>query len=212
MGFGEGGFSVQEIILTAGYAGIALLMFLECVFPPIPSEIILPFAGFLVAQGDIAFPGVLIASVIGSLAGALTLYFLGRWSSDHILRQFLQSYGHYLRTSEAEYDRVLRVFDRYGEGIVFFGRLVPVIRSLVSIPAGANRMQVIRFVVLTSIGLVIWNTVLITAGILLGREWETAADIISRFQTVIVIALVLAVAGVVSFFIFRMTRPPAGAS
>lgn len=198
--------SVQEIIITMGYLGIVLVMFLECVFPPIPSEVVLPFAGFLVATGELQFASVLLASVIGSLAGALVLYAVGMWSSESVILQFLRRYGRYLRITETHYQNVLRHFNCHGKKIIFFGRLVPVIRSLISLPAGANHMPLTSFISLTVLGLLIWNTTLIGLGNALGHNWESVTRFTAQYQMVTVGALLLVSLGFVGFKLADLSR------
>ncbi len=124
------------MIKSFGYFGVAFLMFAENLFPPIPSEVILPLTGFLVGREDLAFVPALVAATTGSLAGALVLYALGRWGGRGLVLRLLVDV---LRVKEADLDRADEWFDRYGGVVVLFGRMVPGVRSLVSIPAGSRR-------------------------------------------------------------------------
>ena len=152
--------AVERLVLALGYPGIGLTMTLENVFPPIPSELIMPMGGFLVARGELTFLGVWVFSTLGSMIGALILYGVGRWVGDPALRSLLRRYGRWLTLDERDYDRALRYFARYGAALVFFGRLIPFVRSIVSIPAGANRMPLVRFMLLTAAGPGLWNGLL----------------------------------------------------
>lgn len=183
--------TIQEIIKTAGYPGITLVMFLENVFPPIPSELVMPFAGFLTADGELNFFGIWIAGTIGSVLGAVVLYYLGRWASDSVVRNFLRKYGRWVTVSEKDYDRALSYFDRYGEIIIFVGRLIPIIRSIISIPAGADHMPMPRFLLFTTLGASIWTGILAYAGRALGENWEDVMHFVEQYQQVTMVVLVI---------------------
>lgn len=181
---------IQDIITTIGYPGITGIMFTESVFPPIPSELVMPFAGFLVGRGELNFVGILLAGVLGSVLGALVLYYLGMWAGDAVIRRFLARYGRWLTLSEADYDRALRFFSRYGEWVVFFGRCIPIVRSLISLPAGAEHMPLPRFLLFTTLGSAIWTGLLSGAGVILGENWEQVIAFIEQYQDVVMVALV----------------------
>lgn len=178
---------IEEIIQTIGYPGIGFMMFAENVFPPIPSELIMPFAGFLVGRGEFNFVGVLIAGVVGSVLGALILYYIGMWAGDKVLRTFLRRYGYLFTVSEKEYDRALSFFARYGDAIVFFGRLIPLVRSIISIPAGANHMPLPKFILFTTLGSAIWSGALAYAGVALGENWEHVILFIENYQDIVTV-------------------------
>lgn len=175
---------VEGAVEALGYAGILLVMLLENVFPPIPSELVMPFAGFLVADGKLTFAGIVLAGTAGSVLGALVLYAVGWWAHEPVLRRFVRRYGRYLRVSEHELDRSLAVFARYGAIIVLVGRLMPIVRSLVSLPAGINRMPLLPFVAYTSAGAALWNTLLAYAGYVLGENWQDVLEFIDHYQLV----------------------------
>ena len=197
---------VQSLILQIGYPGVAIVMFLENVFPPIPSEVVMPFAGFLVGRGELSFVGVWIAGTIGSVLGAIILYYVGMWLGDAVIRGFLRRYGKWIMTSEADYNRALRIFERYGNIVVFFGRLIPLVRSIISIPAGANHMPLPRFLLFTTLGAAIWSGALAYAGVVLGENWEQIIDFVDQYQDITVIVLVLLVVLVVGGWIFYKLR------
>ena len=184
---------IADLINAFGALGVALLMALENLFPPIPSELILPFAGFLVGRGELGFLPALIASTAGSLFGALVLYALGRWGG----RNLILRYGRFLRVKEADLDRAEGWFDKYDEWVVLFGRMVPGVRSVVSIPAGMLGTPFVRFVLLTTAGSAAWNALLLGAGWYLGDNWREIAGIVgsvSNFVLVLVAVALFAVA------------------
>jgi membrane protein DedA with SNARE-associated domain len=192
---------VQEVIQSFGYAGVAFLMLAENLFPPIPSEVILPLTGFLVEQGSLVFLPALVVATVGSLVGALVLYALGRWGG----RELILRHGRVLRLKEADLDRADGWFDRYGGAIVLFGRIVPGVRSLVSIPAGLSEMPLGRFVLLTALGSGVWNTLLIGLGWLLGENWPRVAGVLGSVSDV-VLALLVVAAFVLGLWLWRRRR------
>ncbi|NMB23062.1 MAG: DedA family protein, partial [Corynebacterium sp.] len=161
---------VIRIMEALGAPGVGIAVFLENVFPPIPSELILPLAGFTASQGEFNVWAALIASVIGSVSGAYLLYYVGQAFGAERLRRIAD----WMWLVDAkDVDDALAWFDKYGTWSVFFGRLIPGVRSLISIPAGIDRMNPLVFGALTTVGSLIWNTILIWAGVWLGEECET---------------------------------------
>ena len=203
---------VQDVINQFGYLGVALLVVIENVFPPIPSEIVLPFAGFVAQQGasavnagadgaqsDTTVIGMMIAATIGSVVGALILYFISAAIGPQRLRQFVERFGKWFGVKTADLVRAEEWFDRRSVAAVLVGRCVPLIRSIVSIPAGFRRMKLTSFVVLTAIGSAVWNIALIGAGAVLGDQWERVGEYVGVFQWLVIVAiLVLIVRFVVS--------------
>lgn len=179
---------IADLIEAFGALGVAFLMVLENLFPPIPSELILPFAGFLVGRGEIGFLPALIASTAGSLSGALILYALGRWGG----RNLILRYGRYLRVKEADLDRAEGWFDKYDEWVVLFGRMVPGVRSVVSIPAGMLRTPFLRFVLLTTAGSAAWNTLLLGAGWYLGENWQQIEGFVGSLSNFVLVLVAVA--------------------
>ncbi len=191
---------VSDVIQSFGYAGVALLMLAENLFPPIPSEVILPLTGFLVDRGELGFVPTLLVATAGSLTGALALYALGRWGG----RGLILRYGRVLRVKESDLDRAEDWFDRYVGAVVLFGRMVPGLRSLVSTPAGLSEMPLSRFVLLTALGSGVWNTLLIGSGWLLGENWSQIAGVVGSVSDA-ALAL-LAIAAVVAVCIWWWRR------
>jgi len=188
---------VQDMINQFGYFGVAMLVIIENVFPPIPSEIVLPFAGFVaqqgtdVAQSDTSVIGMMIAATIGSVVGALILYFVSAAIGPDRLRNFVEKFGKWFGVKPADLVRAEAWFDRRSFVAVLVGRCVPLIRSIVSIPAGFRRMKLSSFVVLTAIGSAVWNIALIGAGAVLKDQWDRVGDYVGVFQWVVILAIVV---------------------
>ena len=193
---------IADLIDAFGALGVALLMILENLFPPIPSELILPFAGFLVGRGELGFLPVLVASTAGSLFGALILYALGRWGG----RKLILRYGRFLRVKEADLDRAEGWFDKYDEWVVLFGRMVPGVRSVVSIPAGMLGTPFVRFVLLTTAGSAAWNALLLGAGWYLGDNWREIADIVGSASNVVLVLVAVALVSAAVWWWRRRVR------
>jgi membrane protein DedA with SNARE-associated domain len=190
------------IISTLGYPGLGLVMFLENVFPPIPSEIVLPLAGWLTLGANAKFTllGVTLVGAMGSVAGAFFFYGLGRWFDERRVRYLLQRFGKWFMLSEGDLDTALAWFARFGEYVIFFGRMVPIVRSLISVPAGLAKMNIPRFTFYTALGTALWSFLLALAGRLLGESWPIVSDIINQYEHVVYI---LCAAVVVGFFGYR---------
>lgn len=183
---------IEAVITQMGYPGLALLMFLENAFPPIPSEPIMIFSGSLAASGEMHILGVLFFSTLGSVTGAVLLYFIGLKTSDLLVRALLRRYGNYIFLTESDLDHSLEQFNRNGPGFILLGRLFPVVRSLISIPAGMSKMDLGKFLSLTLIGTSLWNSALAFSGMFLGTQWERVLETIERYEALIfVIAIPL---------------------
>ena len=177
----------EQLVQQFGYVGLALVMALEHVFPPIPSELVLPLAGYEVARGSLSLAGAVTASTIGSLIGASVLYVLARRGG----RPALLRLRGLLRIDEPALERAERRFRRHGGWIVLLGRLVPGVRSLVSLPPGLLRMPFARYLALTAAGSLAWNTLLITFGKQLGARWAEVAAVLGPASQVVVLAGIL---------------------
>ena len=165
---------VQDVLLGGGLAVLFLLVLAENLFPPIPSELILPLAGFLVAKDELEFVPAVLAATAGSVAGAFVLYALSRSGGRPLLLRHRRA----LRMTEERLDRAEGWFDRHGPKVVFFGRMVPGLRSVVSVPAGLAAMPAAAFGLLTCAGSALWNLALIGAGWALGDNWERVTHVI----------------------------------
>lgn len=185
---------VTDVIDTMGYLGVALLVILENVFPPIPSEIVLPFAGFVARDGRATFVGMLLAATIGSIVGAWLLYGIAAAIGPDRVDHFVLRYGKWVRITPKDLAKTDAFFDKYAAPAVLIGRCVPLIRSLVSIPAGFRRMSFAAFTLYTAIGSLIWNGALIGAGYLLRERWHDVEPILGWFQYVVIAVILGAVA------------------
>lgn len=194
---------VISIMEALGAVGVGVAVFLENVFPPIPSEVVLPLAGFTTTQGDLNVWAALMWSVIGSVSGAFLLYGLGRSIGAARLRQVADWMW---LVDATDVDKSLSWFEKHGKYSVFFGRLVPGVRSLISIPAGVDKMNPVLFGVLTAVGSTIWNAVLIWAGVWLGAEWETVSMWFERYSTIIYVGIALIVAYVLFVLVRRRIK------
>ena len=185
---------ITNLVDAGGYLGVVFLMFLENVFPPIPSELVMPLAGFATARGELSFAGVVAAGTLGSLLGALPLYGLGRWASEERLVRWADQYGRWLRISGADIHAADAWFDRHGGKAVFLGRLVPGVRSLISIPAGMAEMPLVPFLLYTTLGTAIWTAALAWAGRLLGDHYDRVATYVGPASWVVAGLLAVAAA------------------
>lgn len=186
---------ITSIMEQFGYIGILLLITLENLFPPIPSEVILTFGGFMTTHTSLSVFGVVVASTIGSVAGAIVLYGIGLLLDIKRIEKIIEKWGHILRLSKKDVYKANEWFTKYGMWTVFFCRFIPLIRSLISLPAGMAHMNFGKFLVLTTLGTLIWNVVLINLGAAVGGSWETIVGYMDIYSTLayIVLAILLLV-------------------
>lgn len=182
---------IIQTISDLGYVGIFLVMLAESIFPPIPSELIIPFAGFAAANGDLNFFGVLAAATVGAVVGMLPWYFAGRLFGLDRVRWLADRYGRLLTMNAEEIDTAVGFFRRFGPIIVLFGRLLPIIRTLISIPAGLARMPLPVFLLASTAGALIWNTVLTLAGYILHEHYEVIEVVLDPLSYLVIAAVVL---------------------
>ena len=182
---------VVDVVDSVGEVGVGALIFLESVVPPIPSEVVLPFAGFSSSQGDLNVVLAWLAATVGAVAGALLLYGVGALVGYERLVE-LSEKRWFLLFGEKDLVRGERFFERHGGAIVFFGRCIPLVRSIVSVPAGVARMPLVRFTVLTAVGSGIWNAVFIWTGRELGDRWERVEGWVTPAAYTVVALLLLA--------------------
>lgn len=185
--FAQWAVSLMELL---GAPGIALVIALENLFPPLPSEVVLPLAGFTVSQGSFGLVEVIIWATVGSVLGALALYGVGVWLGRDRVHRLLVKVP---LVSVEDVNRTEAWFERHGRKTVFFGRMIPIFRSLISIPAGVTRMSLWQFLLLTAVGSVIWNTVFIYAGFLLGENWSVVEEYAGLVQNAVIAVVLLAV-------------------
>ena len=184
---------VQDVIEQLGYVGVALLVVAENVFPPIPSEIVLPFAGFVAQRGSESVVIMILAATIGSVVGALIMYWIAAVIGDERLHAFTRKFGKWVQIREVDLTRAEEWFDRHATSAVLIGRCVPLIRSVVSIPAGFRRMKLVPYIAYTFIGSLVWNILLIGAGALLGENWERVGSYVGVFQWVVIALVMVAI-------------------
>lgn len=175
-----------DFIDSIGLIGVALLVALENVFPPIPSELVLLLTGFNVSESRFGFVGAVLAATVGSVVGAYFLYGIGRLLSEERLERFLATVGKVVGLKRKDVHKGFVWFERHGTAVVLFGRLIPVVRSVVSIPAGAEKMPLLKFTLLTAAGSLVWNIVWVAIGWGLGDQWEKAGTWGDFLQYVVV--------------------------
>lgn len=180
---------VISTISLMGYSGILLTMAIESACIPLPSEIIMPFSGYLVTTGQFTMLGVTLAGAVGNVLGSIVAYYAGVWGG----RPFVERYGRYFLVSHHDLDVADRWFAKYGEAAVFFGRMLPVVRTFISLPAGIAKMNFPRFVIFTFIGALPWCYLLAYIGVRMGEEWDNLRGYFHQFDVVIGIVLALAV-------------------
>ena len=185
---------VIQIMEQLGYFGIALLMFLDNIFPPIPSELIMPSAGYAASQGQLLFIGVVIAGCIGSISAACCLYWVGYRFQQQRIFAWVERYGKYLFIKTQHVRSALDYFEKYNQRIVFWGRMIPAVRSLISIPAGISRMHFGKFLFYSSLGTVIWTLFLASVGFYFGQNQQYMMEILSQVSSLIILALLLILA------------------
>lgn len=195
---------ITDFMEQYGYIGIALIIALENVFPPIPSEIILPFGGFMTTYTGLTLPGVIIAATIGSVLGAIILYGIGLLIDVERLEKIVDRWGHILRIKKEDIHRVDAWFDKYGIWTVLFCRMVPLVRSLISIPAGMSNMKFGLFILFTTIGTLVWNIILVSVGAALGASWESILEFMDVYSLVVYVIVAIAAIIFVIWWIKRI--------
>lgn len=203
---------MQEIILSVmgkyGYVGVFLLIMIENFFPPIPSEVILLFGGFMTTYTKLSIFGMIVASTLGSLFGAIILYYIGKiFNKDRLKKIISGRLGKVLRLKVSDIDNADNWFDNKGNKTVFFCRFIPLVRSLISIPAGMSEMRMFKFLLYTLFGSLIWNTVLIIVGSVVGENWTKIVGILDTYSHIVVIILfIIFVVGVYFFYRNRSNK------
>ena len=184
--------TIIDFISNYGYLAVAILIAVENIFPPIPSEIILTFSGFLSISAHLNLGGLIIASTIGALVGAIVLYLLGKLISFEKLERLITGkWGKILHFKMEHLEKAQRFFERHGNSTAFWGRFLPVVRSLISVPAGMAKFPIKRFLLFTAGGSLIWNAVLIVVGRLAGASWERFSVLIEKYSFVLLAVVIL---------------------
>lgn len=194
---------ITQFMEQYGYLGVFLMIALENVFPPIPSEIILPFGGFMTTYTSMTVPGVVIASTAGSVVGAVILYGIGLLLDVERLEKIIDRFGHILRVTKEDVHKADAWFDKYGIWTVLFCRMVPLIRSLISIPAGMSNMKFWLFLVFTTVGTLIWNIILVSVGAALGDNWDRITEFMDVYSN---IAYAIIGIGIIIFLVYFFNK------
>lgn len=192
---------LTTIMNDFGYAGIILLIAVENIFPPIPSEVILTFGGFMTTTSELTIPGVVISATGGSVLGAVVLYYIGVQLSVKRLEKIIDRWGHILRVTKEDIKKADQWFDKYGPWTVFFCRFIPLIRSLISIPAGMSKMNVLLFLGLTTLGTLIWNIVLVYLGAAVGNSWEEIVGYMDIYSNIVYGLIIIGVIVLIVLYI-----------
>lgn len=190
---------VIGVVRDLGIAGIGLLMFAENIFPPLPSEMIMPLAGYLSARGEMSFWPAVAAGSLGSLAGATVWYWIGRRVTHSRLCGWVSKHGIWLAMTPKDVDRAVQWFERHGGFSVLFGRLVPVVRTLISVPAGFSRLPLMRFLLLSAVGTAAWTTALAYAGLFLGQTFQEIERYVGVLSWVVIGAAIM-------WYLYRVAR------
>ena len=197
---------MEEFILSMmnqfGYIGVFLLIAIENIFPPIPSEVILLFGGFMTTYSELNIILMIIFATLGSLLGAIVLYYIGKILNKERLKKIVSGkIGKVLRLKNSDIDKADEWFDTKGNKTVFFCRFIPIVRSLISIPAGMSEMPMGKFLLYTTVGSLIWNTVLIVIGSIVGENWQSILNIFDTYSNIVLILLIIIfVVGVYLFY------------
>ena len=200
---------MEEFILSMmnqfGYIGVFLLIAIENIFPPIPSEVILLFGGFMTTYSELNIVLMIIFATLGSLIGAIVLYYIGKILNKERLKKIIDGkIGKILRLKNSDIDKADEWFDKIGNKTVFFCRFIPIVRSLISIPAGMSEMPLGKFFLYTTTGSLIWNTVLIIIGAIVGEKWESILNIFDTYSNIVLVLLVIIF--VVGVYLFYHTK------
>lgn len=197
---------IIETMESFGYLGIFLLIALENLFPPIPSEVILTFGGFMTTTSTLTETGVIFFSTLGSVFGAILLFGIGTLLDVQKLEKIVEKWGHILRLTKKDIHKANEWFTKYGVWTVFFCRLIPLIRSLISIPAGMSRMNFWIFLLFTTLGSLIWNTILVNVGASVGSSWEKIVSYMDVYSNIIYALLAVGLGILIFIFIKKRRR------
>lgn len=193
---------IIDIMNHFGYFGIFLLIAVENIFPPIPSEVILLFGGFMTTYTKLSIVGVVIAATLGSVAGAIVLYYIGKILNKDRLKKIVRGkIGKILRLKETDIDKADAWFDTKGQKTVFFCRFIPIVRSLISIPAGMSEMNLKKFLIYTTLGSAIWNVVLTIAGSIASKNWEKVLGFFDQYSHIVMgLLIIIFVIFIITFY------------
>lgn len=181
---------IIHLIQSTGYFGIFVLMTLESALIPIPSEVTMPFAGFLVSQGTLNFVGVVLAGAIGNLVGSLIAYAIGFYLEEHVILSLVRKYGKFLLLTEHDYTKSVGWLKKYGDFVAFFSRMLPAVRTFISLPAGLAEMNIWKFSLFTFLGSLLWSAILTYVGVYFGSEWHALEPYYRKFEIVIAVVFI----------------------
>lgn len=185
---------IIHFIQATGYFGVFLLMTVESALIPIPSEVTMPFAGFLAQQGQLNLIAVILAGAIGNLVGSLIAYAIGYYLEETVIVTLIKKYGKFILVTTKEYDHAMHWFKKYGNGIAFFSRILPAVRTFISLPAGLSEMNLLQFSIYTFLGSLIWSALLAYVGFVLGENWHSLEPIYRKFEIIIGVAVIVLIA------------------
>lgn len=191
--------SIIHLIQAMGYTGVFILMTLESALIPLPSEVTMPFAGFLAHTDGLNLFLVILIGAIGNLVGSLIAYAVGYFLEDALILSLIKKYGKYILLRDHEYERSLRWFDKYGGSVVFFSRLLPGVRTFISLPAGMAKMNLLTFSLYTFLGSLIWSALLSYIGFILGKNWDSIHSVFTKLHFLVAGAIIV----LVLFFIYK---------
>lgn len=186
------GFIIQ-LIQSSGYLGVFILMTLESALIPIPSEVTMPFAGYLVSQGELSFAWVVIIGAFGNLVGSWIGYAVGYFLEETIIVTLIKKYGKFILVTVDEYNHSLKWFNKFGDKIAFFSRILPAVRTFISLPAGLAEMNFWKFSLYTFLGSLVWSVLLTYVGVYLGNKWDTIGAYFHQFDLILAVLLVIVV-------------------
>ena len=199
---------VTSFISTLGYPGIIITMAIESALIPLPSEIIMPFSGFLVSHGQFDFWLVGLSGAFGNVLGSWVAYALGYYGESTVVRKFIAKYGKFILISEHELEKSETLFRKYGDAIVFFSRIIPAVRTVISLPCGIAKLPFLKFTILTFFGSLLWSFFLTYLGVLLGENWEILRPIFRKFDLVIIASFIM----VLGWYLFTRVKASKTAS
>lgn len=184
---------IIQLIQATSYTGIFILMALESALIPIPSEITMPFSGFLASKGMLSLWGIIIVGTVANLFGSIVAYYIGYYLEETVLLTLIKKYGKFILIDEHDYHKANKWFDKYGDKVIFLSRLLPAVRTVISLPAGMFRMDIKKFVVYTTAGCLLWSALLTYIGFVLGENWNSLEGYYRKFEIVIGVLIVLAI-------------------
>ena len=184
---------IIQLIQQSGYVGVFILMALESALIPIPSEVTMPFAGFLVQQGKLNLYLVILVGAFANLTGSLVAYGLGYYLEETVILKLIDKYGKFVLISKKEYEHSMHWFRKYGDSVAFFSRILPAVRTFISLPAGLSEMNIWKFSIFTFLGSLIWSTFLTLVGVYFGSKWSILEPYFRKFNIALAVLFILAV-------------------